>query len=67
MSHGVDFNDQYRRGASYVERILKGADPGTSPIQQRTKFEFVIDLRTARALGLVIPITVLARADDVIE
>jgi putative tryptophan/tyrosine transport system substrate-binding protein len=67
MSYGVDFNDQYRRGASYVVRILKGAHPGTLPIEQPTKFQFAIDLKTARSLGVSVPTLLLVQADEVIE
>jgi putative ABC transport system substrate-binding protein len=67
MSYGIDPVDQYRQAPSYVDRILKGARPGELPIQNPTKFEFVVNLKTAKTLGLTVPPVLLARADAVID
>jgi putative ABC transport system substrate-binding protein len=67
MSYGVDFTDLYRRAAVYVDKILKGAKPADLPVQQATKFEFVINLKAAKQIGLTIPVRVLERANQVIR
>jgi putative tryptophan/tyrosine transport system substrate-binding protein len=67
LSYGPDYKDIYRRAALYVDRILRGAKPGELPVQLPTKFEMVLNAKTAKALGLVVSPSILLRADEVIE
>ena len=67
MSYGVDTVDLFRRGAFYVDRILKGENPAELPVQQSVKIELLVNLKTAKALGLEVPTSILLRADEVIE
>ena len=67
ISYGPDLADQYRRAAGYVDRILKGAKPGDLPVEQPTKFDFVVNLKTARALKLTLPQSILMQATQLIE
>ena len=67
VSYGYDYEDVMRKTAEYVDRILRGEKPGDLPVQMPTKFRLVINLKTAKALGIDVPATLLARADEVIE
>ena len=67
IGYGVNFSDMFRRAATFVDKILKGTKPGDIPVEQATKFKFVINLKAARAFGIDLPPSLLARADEVIE
>ena len=67
ISYGANWPDQWRRAADYVDKILRGAKPAEIPVEQPTKFDLIVDLTTAQALGITLPETVLARASEVIE
>jgi putative tryptophan/tyrosine transport system substrate-binding protein len=67
MAYGPSISDMYREGALFVDKILKGAKAGNLPVEQPTKIELVVNLKTAKALGITIPLSLIARADEVIE
>ena len=67
MSYGANLPDLYRRSADYVDKILRGAKPGDIPVEQPTKFDFIVTLTTAKALGITVPLTLQASANEVIE
>ena len=67
LAYGVNFPDLFRRAATFVDKILKGANPANLPVERATKFETILNLKTAKALGLTMSATVLARADEIIE
>jgi putative tryptophan/tyrosine transport system substrate-binding protein len=67
MSYGIDYGEHVRSAAAYVDKILRGANPADLPVEQPTKFELVINMRTAKALGLTIPQSILVRADEIIQ
>ena len=67
LSYGIDLVDNFRRAATYVDRILRGEKPGDLPVQLPTKYETVVNLKTAKALGLTVPLSIRLRADEVIE